>query len=706
MKIRSITLTNYRLYKGVNEIVFDSDDKKNIFLISGQNGFGKTTFLHSLLWCLYGRLMVEIDESIRKDVLNCGGYNALLQSNLNILNKQKLQKLLSVDEANVIKKKGYTCSDLNIKENSTYSVAIEFTDVLIPSVPCHSLKITRSFDTLQCKENLDIKIDGVNNELSEGIGNEVFINDFILNKDIARFFFFDSERIVSMAETNTIEEKRKLSSAYNEVLGVKKYEDLKHNLENMRLRFRKKSSDIIGRDKLNSLLEEQKQIQEKIDAKLEDIARLEESLVDLKRTNESYQIKLIREGNNNTIEELHRLEMVLSQTRKKDLEYKNQLKLFLDYAPFAISGTLFELTREQVIRDYEIQKTSQNVQNQNILLSTIGTDLSKMLDDLKIDQYLTIQLQEKIKSVLAKHKGIDIKDVQLIDINKEDYQEFMAIYNNITSTYKSEFRRLTDDYRKNKLILERSMRQISLMQNKESDLLIKSIRAKKDEVEKSISETEDQIRILYGQSGDYNRELAIVNKKISEMKKKVSLDDGNIAKDKLAEQLSSELDNFLISLKKEKKYSLETRIKKALNSLMHKEDFIGSVKVKIIDDGLDIDLYSPECEKISKDSLSKGEQQLYATSILKALVEESGIEFPVFIDSPLQKFDKSHSRKIITEFYPSISKQVILFPLMHKELTEDELDVMMPLVKSAYIIKNESSHSYFKKIDVGQLMQE
>ena len=84
----------------------------------------------------------------------------------------------------------------------------------------------------------------------------------------------------------------------------------------------------------------------------------------------------------------------------------------------------------------------------------------------------------------------------------------------------------------------------------------------------------------------------------------------------------------------------------------------------------------------------------------------SGIEFPVFIDSPLQKFDKSHSSKIITEFYPSISKQVVLFPLLHKELTEDELDIMKPLVKSAYLIKNEVDHSYFKQVPVDKLMND
>lgn len=64
-------------------------------------------------------------------------------------------------------------------------------------------------------------IDGAKNELANEIGPDVFINDFILNKDIARFFFFDSEQIVALAETGSASDRRKLCSAYNEVLGVR-----------------------------------------------------------------------------------------------------------------------------------------------------------------------------------------------------------------------------------------------------------------------------------------------------------------------------------------------------------------------------------------------------------------------------------------------------------------------------------------------------
>ena len=277
MKIKCIELNNYRLYKGVNKVLFNNSDNKNLYLISGENGFGKTTFLQSLLWCLYGRLMANIDESFRKEMSN-GGYNNILLSNLNDISRRKLESKVASEIIDKIKKEGYRADNEYVKKYSLYSVSLEFSDILIPSIPCQTLKITRAFDTILGEENVEVLIDGVETELTTEMGNEIFINDFILSKDVARFFFFDSEKIVSLAETNTLTEKRKLSTAYNEVLGVRKYEELKRNLENMRLRFRKQSSDIAGRNKLNALLLKQKLLIDKNAKQEELLIKLEKQL--------------------------------------------------------------------------------------------------------------------------------------------------------------------------------------------------------------------------------------------------------------------------------------------------------------------------------------------------------------------------------------------------------------------------------------------
>ena len=49
-------------------------------------------------------------------------------------------------------------------------------------------------------------------------------------KEIAKFFFFDAEKIVSLAEIHTAEQRKELSKAYVAVLGIKSYQDLKEDL--------------------------------------------------------------------------------------------------------------------------------------------------------------------------------------------------------------------------------------------------------------------------------------------------------------------------------------------------------------------------------------------------------------------------------------------------------------------------------------------
>lgn len=704
MIISKISLSNYRLYQGINEIEFKVKKGKNIYLISGENGFGKTTFLHSLIWCLYGRLITEVEAEVRKDIVKAG-YKEFLKGNFNNTVRNKFEEL----DKNIvaeIKKHGYTIDTEYVRELSTYSVAIDFSDVVIPSLPCTSIRIVRSYDYLFETESVDIFIDGVRNELTNEIGPDVFINDFILNKDIARFFFFDSEQIVSLAETNTTIERRRLGSAYNEVLGVRKYEDLKKNLENMRLRFRKKSSDAMNRNRLMALLNEKKQLQQTISENDSLSDKIETELQDLRKKNEELQLRLLREGNGATIQEIKKIEDVIFLTKKKDEEYKKQLKQFIDYAPFAIAGTLFKDTKEELEKDYLQNKANVNLVSTNSIVSDITSDLLLMVNDIPMNADISLQLQQQIQNILSKYKKEASEEQPLLAMSDEEYEEFMAIYSYVTTTYKIEFEHLADDYKKNKQILERNSRRLSNIQSKEKDELIKEIRKTKNEVETRIQNKEQEIRQCKESLGVLTQKMATATKQISELSKVVSLDDSSERKDKLAEQLIEELSVFLISLKKEKKFSLERRIKAILNSLMHKEDFIGNVEVNIEGDDMDISLFSVDGVEIHKDSLSKGEQQLYATSILKALVDESGIQFPVFIDSPLQKFDKSHATKIITEFYPQISEQVVLFPLLYKELTEEEYEVMKPLVNSTYLIKNDTTHSYLEEVSINSFIEE
>ena len=54
MLIKSITLNNFRQFKGKQTLEFSTDTEKNVTVLLGDNTFGKTTILQAFNWCLYG----------------------------------------------------------------------------------------------------------------------------------------------------------------------------------------------------------------------------------------------------------------------------------------------------------------------------------------------------------------------------------------------------------------------------------------------------------------------------------------------------------------------------------------------------------------------------------------------------------------------------------------------------------------------------
>ena len=702
MLIESITLNNYRLYEGENVIQFRFDEAKNVHLICGENGFGKTTLLHSLLWCLFGRFVGEVPVSGQE---TNSSYAAMQKEILNQNAAKRFEEKATPEIVALIKKNGYTNGYEEIKKDSVYSVAICFAEVGIPSIPCQKIVVTRSYDSLLQKEDVEILIDGVKNELTDEIGPEVFINDFILNKDIAKLFFFDSEEIVSLADTGTIAERRKLCKAYEEVLGIRKYEELRSNLEGLRLRYRKKSKDIGLKDELEKLEAEREGVSNELTKLTDSLTEIETTLTNLRELDGQLQLQLSREGNSVKTEELQRVKAVIEKCKKDDVEMKSALKQFIDYAPFAISGKLFVRAYELAKADHEAITNNNTATAQNSVLDALSKEMKGLLDKMPVNKDSKKDAHIQLKAIIEKYRGRACdRDIQ-VTLTDDEFAEVEAVYNSLTTTYRIEFETLAEAYRKNKITLERNVKRLSNIQSKESDEVIKGLRDSKNNIEAKIKANEEKQRLGHIRTGELQLTIESYDKKIKELSRKISVDDADEAKDKLASELITELDTFLLSLKKNKKSSLELRIKNTLNTLMHKEDFISHVEVELDSDTMDINLFSSDGNVINKNMLSKGEKQLYATSILKALVDESGIQFPVFIDSPLQKFDKSHSSKIISEFYPSISKQVILFPLLHKELTEAEYNTLQPFVESATLIVNDTSRSYFEAANVKSLMQ-
>ena len=61
MKFKEININNFRQYYGNVFIDLETNAEKNIVLIGGRNGYGKTNLLLSIVWCLYGDKISQVD---------------------------------------------------------------------------------------------------------------------------------------------------------------------------------------------------------------------------------------------------------------------------------------------------------------------------------------------------------------------------------------------------------------------------------------------------------------------------------------------------------------------------------------------------------------------------------------------------------------------------------------------------------------------
>lgn len=670
MTIKEIELYNFRIYKGSNLIDLRSEDSHNIFIVSGRNGFGKTTFLMAMVWCLYGKYMQEVDDLYKKEIADQGGYSKYIVSSLNRLAKTE--------------------------EDYNFHVSITFTDVNIPEVPCNEISVKRSYNAkTSVSDEVEILIDNYPSELAKEVGPEIFIREFIMPIEIAKFFFFDAEKIVNLAEVNTAEQRRNLSRAYSEVLGIKKYEDLRKELESLQLKLRQESASTAEKNQLEQLKADVVKCENQILGNEEKIRDLREKRNEKNKDSRDIQEKLIKAGSLISVEELQKLRTQEEALTKQLNDLQSELKDSFDVIPFAIAGERFLEVSQQLEHEAGFKTAKFKEENVKGVTNKILTDLlnTPKPAELPIDHQVHKFYADTFEKLIRKHFFSDTPslpdDFRVIhEFSDQERNELLAVLSNIRLSFRESFKRINGDYNQTKNELNSIRRRIKDAEANQEDPIIADFRRQKEELDKEIVRIDDTVDSLNREIGEATNEKTQKGKRIEELSKKLTVSKQNKEKDEIISRNIANLKDFIAKFKLKKKESLEEQILKGLEILMHKKGFIKKVEVEIVGDDIDIILKNGRGEEIKKESLSKGEQQMYATALLRGLVEESDIQFPVFIDSPMQKFDEQHSENIVKYFYPNISEQVVIFPLINKELTEREYRILSKHVAKTYIINN------------------
>lgn len=572
MIIKNIKISNFRSYFGLTSIDFNVVPDKNITLISGKNGFGKTSFLTSLIWGFYGKLMSKVEDKYKREITGSGGYQKYIRQQFN----------------------------RNQKKEDDLRVEITISDVMIPSIPCENITIIRTFNVTSSKENLEILIDGDYNELTKKVGYETFINDFILPREIAKFFFFDSEKIVSLAEAKTKDELKSLSSAYSEVLGLKKYDDLKHGLKSLVSTLKRRGVKDTDLKKLNALIKESQSLKKEIDFNSETNDDTNVQIESLKIKSDILQEKLIREGATISLNDFKDLKTLYSEKQLEIKEVRKKLSDVLEFIPFMLSGSIFEKLIKQVNKEMSsglAQLNEQTVEELNVVLKKVLKDSSKEVANRYVQEF---------NSELNKF-GKENKTGFLLDYTDESYRAILALDNNIKNSLKSRYTEIIKKEKDLRFELNKILKKTRSYENKNTNPLNEKYRAEKFEIDSQI----EKLLVKKGELNQVKMDLVakstILNKQISELENKEKLIGEDRKKLAVTLEVLEKIETITNKIKIEKKHSLERSILLGMNSLMHKVDFIEKVRIELYDDYLDINLVDKDDNIIDKESLSKGE---------------------------------------------------------------------------------------------------
>ena len=133
-----------------------------------------------------------------------------------------------------------------------------------------------------------------------------------------------------------------------------------------------------------------------------------------------------------------------------------------------------------------------------------------------------------------------------------------------------------------------------------------------------------------------------------------------------------------------------------MKMLLHKKDFIE--KVSINKETFEVSLYKGNDDEITKDMLSKGELQMYATSVVWGLAKTSGRPLPFMIDTPLARLDDEHRESLVEKFYPYASHQLIIFST-NSEINKEFYPKLEPHIERSFVLQYDSEKGKSVKHD-------
>lgn len=640
MILDQIKLTNFAIYKGEHSISLTPKNKKPIILFGAYNGSGKTTLLEGLQLVLYGKLAKTAGRG-----------------------KQPYEQYLSSLINNKVSKKQGAGISLNFRtREGGKETAIE---------------ITRTWQeaTSGIKENFEVIKNGVFDPISSERWGE-FVEEF-MPSEISELFFFDGEKIEGLADP--ISSSSMLKSGIYSLLGINSIDNLIKSLSQIEKR---KALEIANKDDKSSIENEEalaKTLSNKLSA-IETEAgslRTELDITENKITKIEGEMKV---SGADLLIKRHQLQETLATLTEKKKSLNNELiELASGLSPLLMIKNLITNLRKK-IKDGSghNQKTFEITQKEFKLLEN---SFSKQVNDVNFSSILNKLISSRIQEIDIESKS-SLNDINLSEIPTDEEMD------GCLTTIKTKL----SDLEKVNFELETTNKNLHAVPAEEKvKHLIESLNSLR--IEKIKLET--KIAIVNENQSSAKAELEKVSKiltnKFSEIASK------NTAT-KIGERILSHTQKSRNTLLKFKEAlidshieSLGSSITSCFQSLHRKKDL--NLHFNIQPSDFSLHIITNDGQEMPSSKLSAGERQLLAVAILWALAKSSGKTLPTVIDTPLGRLDGPHREKLIKNYFPMASSQVLIFST-DEEVNEKYYKALKPHISAEYKINyDEKSQS-------------
>jgi DNA sulfur modification protein DndD len=635
MIINKLMLENFGLYAGKHEFDLAPKRDKNIILIGGQNGNGKTTFFDAIRLCLYGSRIIE------------GPFK-----------KKNYEKFL-IEKIHKNSRKNIDINFARIELEFQYSTLGEL----------EYYKVVRSWKKLNggVVESFSVE---KNNDLLELDPEQwqEFVSGLI-PPGLTKLFFFDGEKLQNLA--GDLKGGDQLGDSFDALMGIDLVEKLMADLKI----YSSKNLKVLSSEDKGKLAGLEKR-REKESECISDIfiikAGLRVKIDQINLSIEKLNEKISSEGGSFAMKK-DELELKIKNYENNLLEIEDEMRLVCaGRLPFVFSSNLNNKLKESLSEEEKVRK------NKNF-----SESVKEKFDSLDVKKIMNNKFSSKdIGNILENVKKEFTKDIFVGDkkaihgFSEVEIRKINILIDMAVSEDKGRFLELSKKYESLLGKINKMQREVKFAPEESA---IKPYFDKLIDLNRELGYRESEINSLEEDVRLKEFEIERINREIKKIDDRSKFKKNLINKAKIVEKVQKVLGRYSEEFKSLKIKEFSEEFIKSFNFLMRKKDLCS--KIVVDPKNYEVTLFNSSNEKIPRRMLSAGEKQIYALAVLWTLTKISKRPLPFIIDTPMGRLDKEHRDSFVLDFLPKAGQQLIILS------TNSEIDVEYAKKLSPFLAK-------------------